>query len=155
MIRLIVLLILLGLVGYNTWEIGRLRADFNALQARTKGEVSPPATGPLADLAEAQKHSERAQEALRRHDFAGAQAEMNRAAVLAKRGSAGLKAQGDAAASGVAQTGRALSDQTRDLSARAGALIQTGKEVAARVNSVGASSEKGKAADAPKGKSNE
>jgi hypothetical protein len=95
-------LLLIGLVGYNTLETARLRAEVEALERREGSTASRPvpsatqaATGEGSEgpLATARRHAEQAEESLSRGDYSSARKEMERAGDSIRRANADAQAR--------------------------------------------------------------
>jgi biopolymer transport protein ExbB/TolQ len=123
LIRLSLLLALLTLVGYNTYELSRLRAEVTELR-RERAVLSHSAktdkTGveDSSFVAQARRHAERAQDLLRRNEYDAARREIERATEAARRAGADARAGGEGALVG-------LRDSARRLAERAGAMLST------------------------------
>jgi hypothetical protein len=93
-------LLLVGMVGYNTLETARLRAEVEAIEHRTGGinraAAEPPATVTASeDFADAARQHAKAAEALfQRGDYAGARREMERATDSVRRANAEARERG-------------------------------------------------------------
>ena len=73
--RLIFVLLILGLTGYNSWQIATLRGEVAALKRERRGAVVDGGS----HLAEARRYAERARNFLRIEEYAAAQQELSRA----------------------------------------------------------------------------
>ena len=102
LVRTLFGLLLIGLVGYNTLETARLRAEVEALERRegfTASRPVPSATpattneGAEGPLAAARRHAAQAEESLRRGDYSGARREMERAGDAIRRANADTQAR--------------------------------------------------------------
>lgn len=131
--RFVFLAILLGLVGYNTWETARLRREVESLRQQASGvtvkekpDVSVRAgtysgNDPASLLASARRHYDMAQEHLGRKEYAEASREMILASQAAKKAS-----QNAGALSGSKL--REFQQAVQSLSKRAGELIDQDEE---------------------------
>jgi hypothetical protein len=132
-VRFLFLLILLGLVGYNTWETAQLRREVEELRqqagART-GRVklgvavkvgTEKATDPASLLASARRHYDAAQEHLSRKEFAEASREMMLATEATKKA-------GQNASSLSGEKVREFQQAVQSLSSRAEELMDQGEE---------------------------
>jgi len=110
-VRFLLVLFVIGLIGYNTYEIARLRAEVNMLRAERRsgrsGELSiarVPASGAFEQIAEARSHAERAQALFKAQRLHEAAAEMRAASDSAARANADAQANGRGAVAHVQTT---------------------------------------------------
>ena len=129
--RMVFFLAALLVVGYNTWEMNRLRAEVAQLRQQITVQKKHVAPGSAAGVAEppplpfvpqwmndAQKHAERAQAFLRTKRVAEAKSEMDQAlALVQKNGQAAQKESRDALQKlqKAADAVSAVSDQAKTL----------------------------------------
>ena len=109
-IRLLITLTLLGVVGYNSWQIGQLRQEVNSLKAsrsiaptartgvrhpaKTVAPMANTDGSPVQNLSAAQKHVEAARAALERKEYVEASREMTLAAEAAQKAGTDLHSEG-------------------------------------------------------------
>lgn len=130
LIRLAVIIALAGGVAYNFYAISQLRAEVASLKAG-RGAVAPPGGGAAKKIAATsaanegatgvQAHAERAQEFLRKQDYAGAKRELEAAATSMRQ----------AGADATDRTTRTIDNLRRtvsDLSAKAEELTGSAKK---------------------------
>lgn len=130
--RFLFVLFTLGLVGYNTWEVARLRTEVAELrQARaTRGRAVTPSAASLEPVraaapgdavglvAESRRRAERAKALIAERRFAEAQREITLATDAARRAGTDAKGDADRALAQVRAAARSLSefsDQARRL----------------------------------------
>jgi predicted negative regulator of RcsB-dependent stress response len=117
-VRLLVVLGLLGLVAYNTWQISQLRAEIDVLKRRPavssasaarhgsesraahreaaeEPEAETNGSGALGTLSAAQQHVEAARAALALKDYAEASRQMTMAAQAAQKAAADVRSGGE------------------------------------------------------------
>lgn len=128
MLRLFGILLLLALVGYNTFETSRLRAEVAALRqergtggSRTGRDTATPPKNGGTFLAETKKHAERAEAFLRQKQYDDARREIALAAQAAGKATSQARSQGDSALSQLRETVEGLSE-------KAGALYELQKK---------------------------
>ena len=89
LIRIVIVLALAGGVAYNYFEISRLRAEIASLKAETRANERTPPKRAAPDSAAkpdsgtmiaVQRNAERAQEFIRKQDYASAKRELEQAA---------------------------------------------------------------------------
>ena len=89
--RFVLVLFIFGLLGYNTYEIGRLRADIAELRggggASRGGEARTNSSGTMEQLAEVRSHAERASALLKQKRLSEATKELQAASDAAARAS--------------------------------------------------------------------
>lgn len=117
-------LLILVLVGYNTWETARLRAEVEAMKREGAHTVPTGKTAPdvrsLALLSKSRRHAEQAQVFLRTKRYDDARREIALAAETARKVSVNAQAESRDALTSLRNTVRALSEQ-------AGGLFEEGK----------------------------
>jgi hypothetical protein len=135
--RFIFVLFTLGLVGYNIWEVARLRAEVAALRQeqrpttplRTRASALEPVTAAAAGdtvglLAESRSRAERAKALIAERRLAEAQREITLATQAARRAGADARGEADRALAQVraaAHNLSELSDRARRLTGGEGA----------------------------------
>ncbi len=121
-VRFLFALFIVGLVGYNTYQVGLLRAQVAELQvARRPGSpavrgVSPThGSGTVEQIAEAQSHVDHASALLKRKKFVEAAAEMQAASDAMARAGGNAQARSRGAIAEAQRSLTKLSDQTAAL----------------------------------------
>ena len=130
-VRWVIALLVIALVGYNTFEINRLRAEVATLRGRSQAARS----GAAEQLAEAQSHAERARTLLEQRKFSEATKEMQAASDATARVSGNAQAQSRTAIAGVQKSLAGLSEKTAALWRQAEAATQAAKETGKTVES--------------------
>ncbi|MBC8140573.1 MAG: hypothetical protein H7Y38_03945 [Armatimonadetes bacterium] len=137
-VRWIAALFIIALVGYNTFEINRLRAEVATL----RGETPAARSGAAEQLAEAQSHAERAKTLLGQKKFSEATAEMQAASDAAARASGNAQAQSRSAIAGVQKSLAELSEKTAALWRQAEAATTAAKNTGGSAKSAPLSEKK-------------
>ena len=124
-VRFVVTVIIIALLGYNTFETWRLRQEVNALKQARGGTTAAPAVpavgrsaadaAPLDRLAQARAHTERGRVLLRERRFAEAQRELGLAAQAVRDAGGDARAQSAAAVDSLRTTVERLSAQADSL----------------------------------------
>ncbi|MBC8101694.1 MAG: hypothetical protein H7Z41_03805 [Cytophagales bacterium] len=131
LLRVLFLLAILGLVGYNTWETARLRGEIESLKQRNAAATRPAGNGkaaapvpnrdPAALLTDSRNHYEAAQKHLKRKEYAEASREMTLATEAAKKATENVGAISGSRLAEFQRTIQSLSD-------RAGTLWEQGRK---------------------------
>ena len=117
-IRFLFVLLIIGVIGYNTYEIGRLRTEVAALKAGSSGKSASAGTphaagsGAMEQMAEAQSHAERASAFLKQKRFGEAATEMKAASEAAGKASGNAQAESRTAVAALQSTLTKLSSET-------------------------------------------
>ncbi len=119
LLRFLIALFIIGLVGYNTYEIAQLRAEVAGLRGGAKSGSftrSPPhGTGTMEQIAEARSHAERASTLLKQKKLAEAADEMQAASDAAARASGNAQAETRNTVASVQKSLAKLSSETAAL----------------------------------------
>lgn len=152
-IRLFLILCLLGLVGYNTWEISQLKAEIARLHGDTGSKngkeaeaipagdkpaaasTAPPANDPKALIADAGRHASRAKELMRRGDFGQASRELQLATQETRRAGADAGEAGEKTLTSLRDSARQLADRAQAGLSSAQKMIPGGNDAAAPAGS--------------------
>lgn len=130
--RFVLALFILGLVGYNTYEINRLRAEVAVLRGGKNAaatRVAPaPGSGTLEQLAEVRSHAERASALLRQKKLSEATKEMQAASDAAARASGNAQAGTRTAVADVQKSLANLSRETAALWKQAEGITKTNNQ---------------------------
>jgi len=134
-LRFLFVLLVIGLIGYNTYEIAQLRAEVAALKAgKTQdtevGQGHRPGSGTQEQIAEAQSHVEKATALLKEKRFGEATKEMQAASDAAQRAGGDAQAQSRTAIANLQGSLSKLSNET-------GALWKQAEGAAATVRTEG------------------
>ena len=130
-VRALFVLFILGLLGYNTYEIARLRAEVAALRGGNgKSELvaQTSSSGAMEQIAEAWSHAERASALLKEKKLSEAAKEMQLASDSAARATANAQATSRSTVVGVQKSLSRLSEQTAALWRQAEAATKTARE---------------------------
>ncbi len=130
--RFVLALFIILLVGYNTYEIGRLRAEVAELRGGAKsGDVNvarATGSGMFEQLAEARSHAERASTLLKQKKLSEATKELQAASDAAARASGNAQAGTRNAVADVQDSLTKLSRETAALWKQAEGMTKTAKE---------------------------
>lgn len=124
-VRWMAALFIIGLVGYNTLEINRLRTEIAVLRG---ADSQPKKSGAAEQIAEAQSHAERAKTLLEQKKFSEATREMQAASDAAARASGNAQAQSRAAMDSAQKSLAELSAKTAALWQQVEAATNAAKE---------------------------
>lgn len=130
--RFLLILFIIGLVGYNTYEISRLRAEVAELRGKKTGESGTArahGSGTLEQLAEAQSHAERASALLKEKKLSEATKEMQAASDAAARASGNAQAGTRNAVADVQKSLAKVSRETADLWKQAENIADKAKNI--------------------------
>ena len=135
--------ILIGVLAYNTYEIGRLRAEVAALQAGHAEEANVAqrrqvAAGAMEQIAEAQSHTEKASQYLSEKRFADATREMRAASDAAQRASGDAQTESRGAVADMQQSLAKVSAQTAALWKQAESVAASAKAALPKQNAAAA-----------------
>ena len=129
--RFLLVLFIIGLLGYNTYEISRLRAEVAVLRGEKSGggeAARTPGSATIEQLAEVRSHAERASALLKEKKLSEATKEMQAASEAAARASGNAQA-GTRSAGAEAQRSLAkLSRETAALWKQAEGMAKTGNK---------------------------
>ncbi|MBC7807405.1 MAG: hypothetical protein H7145_14800 [Akkermansiaceae bacterium] len=132
--RFVLILFIIGLVGYNTYEISRLRAEVARLRGGEKRgnaeAMGMRRSGTLEQLAGVQSHTERASALLKQKKLSEATKEMQLASDAAARASGNAQA---GTRSAVADAQKSLASLSRETAA----LWKQAEGIAKKAGSVG------------------
>lgn len=116
--RFVLILFIILLVGYNTYEISRLRAEVAELRGGVKsvstGAARAHSSGTMEQIAEARSHAERASALLKEKKLSEAAKEMQAASDAAARASGNAQA---GTRNAVADAQKSLADLSRQTAA--------------------------------------
>ena len=130
--RFILVLFIIGLVGYNTYEISRLRAEVAELRGKSSDGTATArahSSGTLEQLAEARSHAERASTLLKEKKLSEATKEMQAASDAAARASGNAQAGTRNAVADVQKSIQKVSRETAALWKQAEGIAEKAKNV--------------------------
>ena len=122
--RFLIILFIVGLVGYNTYEIGRLRAEIAALRGAS-GAAQTHSSGTMEQIAEARSHAERATTLIKQQKISAAAKEVQAASDAAARASGNVQAQSRRSVADAQESLAKLRSRTADLWRQAEAAAKT------------------------------
>ncbi|MBC8134850.1 MAG: hypothetical protein H8F28_03070 [Fibrella sp.] len=129
--RFVLILFIIGIVGYNTYEIARLRAEVAELRGGRKaggsGAERTHSSGTMEQLAEARSHAQRASALLKEKKLSEATKELQAASDAAARASGNAQAGTRNAVADVQKSLANLSRETAALWKQAEDMARTAK----------------------------